>query len=181
MLILPSRSTLKLYKNDVHQLAGFNMEVFDWMRLEANNQNLPPDGYHRGLILDEMAIKDLQMVRNGKFTKLIGFADCGVESSLMQAVCSGLEDKSLANHVLLIEFLGFTGFRFPVAHFPTTQASAADIYRNFRKCVSLLALFGSHVDCTKSRWRNHQQAVHESTFYGSPNSIWFQLSNPKRN
>ena len=149
MLILPSRSTLKLYKNDVYQHAGFNMEVFDWMRLEANNQSLPPHGYHGGLILDEMAIEeDLQMVRNGKFTKLIGFADCGVESSLMKTVRSGREDKSLANHVLLIQFLGFTGFRFPVAHFPTTQASATDIYRNFWQCVSLLASFGFYVDYT---------------------------------
>ena len=123
------------------------MEVFDWMWLEANNQNR--DGYHRGLILHKMAIEeDLQMVRNGKFIKLIGFADCGVESSSMQAVRSGHEDKSLANHVLLIQILGFTGFRFPIAHFPTTQASATDIYRIFWQCVSLLALFGFHVDYT---------------------------------
>ena len=149
ILILPSRSTLKLYKNDVQQHAGFDMKIFNWMRLSANSQNLTRDGYHGGLILDEMAIEeDLQMVRSGKYTKLIGFADCGKESANMQSIRLGQEKQKLANHVLLFQFLGYTGFRFPIAHFPTTQASATDIFRNFWECVSLLASFGFITDYT---------------------------------
>ena len=154
------------YVNPVHPSKTSNLDEADNDDLghilnsvisEANNQNLPPDGYYGGLILDEMAIEeDLQMVRNGKFTKMIDFADCGVESSLMQAVRSDLEDKSLQNYVLLIQFLGITGLRFPVAHFPTTHASATDIYRFFlaKMCFTFGFIWISFW-LYKFRWRNH--------------------------
>jgi hypothetical protein len=41
----------------------------------------------------------------------------------------------LATHVLQFVFLGHTGFRFPFAHWPTTEASATSLYTHFWKAV----------------------------------------------
>ena len=56
LIILPSRSILKLYKSDVQQDAGFHPKIFKWMRLEPLRQNLPPAAYHGGILVDEMSI-----------------------------------------------------------------------------------------------------------------------------
>ena len=149
MLILPSRSVLKLYKNDVQQGAGFNDKIFNWMRLEAERRNLPPAGYHGGIIMDEMSIdEDLQMVNCGKGVKLVGFVDQGEESENLQLLRTKSDQKDMANHVLLLQFLGYTGFRFPFAHFATHQATATDLHIHFWKAVSLLQSFGFHTDYT---------------------------------
>lgn len=39
-------------------------------------------------------------------------------------------------------FLGNNGFRFPFAHFPTTEADPASLYTNFWKAVGWLRRFG---------------------------------------
>lgn len=36
-------------------------------------------------------------------------------------------DHALASHVLQFIFLGYTGFKWPVAYFPTTEAHAAEL------------------------------------------------------
>ena len=56
LIILPSRSILKLYKSDVQQDAGFHPKIFKWMRLEPLRRNLPPAAYHGGILVDEMSI-----------------------------------------------------------------------------------------------------------------------------
>ncbi|KAJ8302643.1 hypothetical protein KUTeg_019039 [Tegillarca granosa] len=57
-----------------------------------------------------------------------------------------LKDKKqhrvLATHVLQFVFLGFTGFRFAFAHFPSTTASATDLYLLMWKSVNMLSMFG---------------------------------------
>jgi len=55
---------------------------------------------------------------------------------------NGGERKMIANHVLQLQFLGLTGFRFPLAHFPTTQATAPEINVVFWKCVAMLQSYG---------------------------------------
>jgi hypothetical protein len=46
----------------------------------------------------------------------------------MDQIKSNKRERVLATHVLQFVFLGFTGFRFPFAHFPSTTASATDMY-----------------------------------------------------
>ena len=115
MVILPSRSTLELYKNDVEQGSGFHDKVFHWMLCEARRRNLPANGFHGGIVMDEMTIgEDLQAVRSGNYMRLIGFVDQGDESENLHKITKQSGDRELANHVLLMQFVGFTGFRFPI-------------------------------------------------------------------
>ena len=149
LVILPSRSTLKLYKNDVEQGSGFHDKVFHWMLCEARRRNLPANGFHGGIVMDEMTIgEDLQAVRSGNYMRLIGFVDQGDESENLHKITKQSGDRELANHVLLMQFVGFTGFRFPIAHFATRQATAADMFINFWKAVSMLQAYGFHADYT---------------------------------
>ena len=57
MLRLPSGRLLQLYKNSVPQTPGFNKEVLQWMKLEAEKLKLDDFGKSGGIILDEMAIQ----------------------------------------------------------------------------------------------------------------------------
>jgi hypothetical protein len=54
---LPSQKILQNYKNIVHQEAGINKEILDWMANEAQIKNIPPEGYEGGLVIDEMSIQ----------------------------------------------------------------------------------------------------------------------------
>lgn len=60
----------------------------------------------------------------------------------MSLLFSGKETIEVATHVLQFVFLGNNGFRFPFAHFPTTEADPATIYTNFWKAVGWLRRFG---------------------------------------
>jgi len=145
-VVLPSQKVLQVYKNKFHQKAGLNKELLHWMKNEALHKNLPPEGYEGGLILDEMSIQsDLQFYsKNGK-TYLIGFTDILDETQLMESISSGKKELCLATHVLQFVFLGFTGFRFPLFHFPTKQASASELNLLFWKITNLLQIFGFNV------------------------------------
>ena len=85
---------------------------------------------------------DLQLIPKADHLQMIGFKDLGREAELMGQIQDGKEEPPLANHVLMFVFLGFTGFRFPVAHFPTTQATTAELYTTFWEGVHKLKLWG---------------------------------------
>jgi hypothetical protein len=68
----------------------------------------------------------------------------GYVPDAMQQVREGLNRKP-ADHVLQITFQGLSSFTFPVAHFPTTQVNAQQLYYIFWKCVKMLKTFGFDV------------------------------------
>ncbi|XP_033729442.1 uncharacterized protein LOC117318583 [Pecten maximus] len=86
--------------------------------------------------------EDLQLRRKGDEYELVGFTECTEESSHMKTLMTGTDDVKLANHVLQFVFLGHTGFRFPLAHYPTNQASPSELYLIFWKVVKSLDLYG---------------------------------------
>ena len=104
--------------------------------------NLPQEGFEGGLLIDEMSIQeDLQLKKVGKDYQLIGFVECCEESVYLEKL-SGKYELKLATHVLQLLFMGYTGFRFPIAHFPTTQTSSHELYLIFWKAVKKLRLYG---------------------------------------
>lgn len=116
------------------------------MANEAAIRNIPPEGYEGGILIDEMSIQsDLQFSKvNGKI-QLIGFTDLTPESIVMDKIKTGKKERQLATHVLQFVFIGFTGFRFPFAHFPSVTASGSDLYLLFWKAVHMLAMFNFKV------------------------------------
>ncbi|XP_071111146.1 uncharacterized protein [Haliotis cracherodii] len=169
-LVLPSISTLSRYKNVVEQHAGTNNDVFKWMYMEACSRNLPKHGYYGGLVLDEMSIQeDLQIVKKGGQIKLVGFPDI---------VKSSNGDTSFANHVLQYVFHGFTGFRFPIAHFPTTQANAPQLYSSFWDIISSLESWGFHVLYVSIDGASTNRSFIKLHFDGSPGQFDMATHNP---
>ena len=58
--------------------------------------------------MDEITIgEDLQAVRSGSYMRLIGFVDQGDESENLHKITKQSGDRELANHVLLMQFVGF--------------------------------------------------------------------------
>jgi hypothetical protein len=143
MMILPSESILKLYKNCISQSSGFSDEVFEWMANEADRLNIPADGRMGGIIIDEMSIQaDITVVHKGSSLELVGFVERMTESKSIKIIQDGSEKQEVAQHVFQFVFLGFGGFRFPFAHFPVTEASAAEIHCMFWEAVSQLSAWG---------------------------------------
>jgi hypothetical protein len=67
----------------------------------------------------------------------------------METIHSGKKEIKLATYVLqFVFFLGFTGFRFPLFHVPTIQATAAELHLLFWKIINLLMAFGFRVRYT---------------------------------
>ena len=98
------------------------------MANEATMKGIPPEGFQGGLILDKMSIQqDLQFRKRKHNIELIGFTDCSPESIIFEQIKSNKKERTLATHVLQLVFLGFTGFRFPFAHFPSHAASGHEL------------------------------------------------------
>jgi hypothetical protein len=140
-LLLPSTHTLSRYKNSVSQCPGINDDVFKWMRMQANHDGITKEGCYGGLVLDEMSIQeDIQISKRGGQRNVVGIPDLGIEGNKLQST-----KHQLANHVMQFIFHGLTGFRFLVAHYPTTQANAPQIYTMFWDVVQALEKWGFHV------------------------------------
>ncbi|KAJ8310272.1 hypothetical protein KUTeg_012137 [Tegillarca granosa] len=118
--------------------------MMQWMYNESLRQISIPEGKYGGIILDEMAIQeDLQIVHTSQSSELYGLSFTGGDLGKMQALNSGeIADCKLANHVQQYAFTGLTGFRWPFAHFPNTQAPPAEIFITTWMCIDELTKWG---------------------------------------
>ncbi len=60
----------------------------------------------------------------------------------MHHITEGKFESKLANHVIQYIFHGITGFRWPFANYPNTQAAPADILITTWKCVDAVYEWG---------------------------------------
>ncbi|CAG2207258.1 unnamed protein product [Mytilus edulis] len=142
-LHLPSEQMLKIYKNAVRQGPGIIPEMMLWMANEGKRQIKLDEGYYGGLILDEMAIQeDLQLVNTKECSALFGLSDSGNDVQMMTALNEGKLQSHIANHVQQYVFNGLTGFRWPFANFPNTQASPSEIFVTSWMCIDELYRWG---------------------------------------
>jgi len=74
--------------------------------------------------------------------KLIGLVSLGEDYNCMQRIMTGKETIEVATHVLQFVFLGNNGFRFPFAHFPTTEVDPSTLYTQFWKAAGWLRRYG---------------------------------------
>lgn len=139
-LKLPSCRLLHYYKSCVQQSTGFNKDVLKWMHAEAERHHIQDK--EGGILIDEMAIQeDLQISNRGGHFSLVGFIDMGEEANNIQILIKGEKHMKLASHVLQVTFLGYSGFRFPVACFASSTANAAELYTIFWDTVHHLQLY----------------------------------------
>ena len=104
------------------------------MWLSASNivPSINIEGRYGRIILDECNIqKDVAMIVRSDGIKFNGYVSLGTDSAIIDKLV-GIKVPVVVNHVLRLAFIGYIEFRFPIAHYPTSQARAIDLY----KCIS---------------------------------------------
>ena len=145
ILHLPSESLLKKYKNCIDQKPGINHNTLKWLYDESNRLGTEK---HGGLILDEMAVQeDLQVsVQEGK-VNIEGLVHMGQACEDMHTLNAQTDgDLRMAKYILQFVFLGFDGFRFPVAYFPSAGANAPELYMNVWGMIRELSTYEFGID-----------------------------------
>ena len=123
--------------------SGVVLDCIDSWSLQPYLLCIPENGRVGGIILDEMSIQqDIQINKSGEVVEIVGFEDIGSEGNACNTLRKVKQEKELGTHVLQFVFLGITGFRFPFAHFVTTNIQAYDIYSLFWEAVDYLYMFG---------------------------------------
>lgn len=114
----------------------FKDDNLSWMMAESlrlkEEGKLPNEGFYGGILIDEMAIQqDLTIVKKGKSMHLIGNVNLG---------------PTLAKYALQFLYLGHTGFRWPIAHYPCNGAQAHELFVIFWQLVDKLKEYGFETD-----------------------------------
>ncbi|KAK3738201.1 hypothetical protein QZH41_012782, partial [Actinostola sp. cb2023] len=143
---LPSNRTIRHYKNKTEQTPGWNVKILRWCLQEAKDNNLKDQDYWGGFVLDEMKIQEnIEMVvKNGKH-RLVGFVDLGEIHENMQQLSGKPAEPQLATHVLQFIFVGDSGFRFPIAQFPSCGCTPSDLFFIFWDGVQMMFETGFQV------------------------------------
>lgn len=88
----------------------------------------------------------LQVNREGDAWTLVGAADMGETCNTMDILSKGKKQVRLATHILQFAFIGFTGFRWPVAYYSSTTATASELYITVHEVIEALDDFGFTTD-----------------------------------
>ena len=179
MLKLPSGRQLIRYKNRIDQTPGINIAMLKWMKETASEQKIEQHGYAGGLIYDEMKIQsDIVIKLQDNVPTLVGFIDTGVEANSIRDTMSNDEvNRQLATQVMQVMFVGHTGFRFPVANYPTSNAKPYDLHTIIPKLCYHLYLFGFNVEYIMADGAPENRAYYKSLFVGAPVISKYQTLN----
>lgn len=135
ILVLPSKRRLRDYRNYIKPERGFNSKIID--ELCTKTQSFTDIERNVILTFDEMKIQD-GLVWDKHGSDLIGYVDLGDEE-LNFATLKDVED--IATHVLVFLIRGLINpFKFTLANFATTSATAMQIFPLFWKAVGILEL-----------------------------------------
>ena len=98
------------------------------------------------LLLDEMSIQqDLQIVKRGKRWSIVGAVDLGPIVNSLEQLSDSKRNMKLASHCFQYMYIGFNGFRWPVAYFGSDNVNGHSIYLTFWPLVDQLSSFGFSV------------------------------------
>jgi len=81
---------------------------------------------------------------NGKW-QLAGLVELGSEYDDMNLIQTGETKVQTGTHVLQFVYLGNTGFRFPIVHYPTREVDPSTLYIKFWETVGWLEMAGFSV------------------------------------
>ncbi|XP_070573166.1 uncharacterized protein [Ptychodera flava] len=149
-----------------------------WMHQEATKCGKDDGCWTGGIIFDEMAIQeDLHISSTGGRWKLVGFVDMGKDNEVFDYLLKGRREPLLATHVLQLVYLADNGFRFPICHYPTKEATCPEITNIFWKAVSVLSDWGFQVHYTCMDGASHNRSFINVHFDGSPRDEAFTMAN----
>ncbi|KAJ8045597.1 Spectrin beta chain, non-erythrocytic 1 [Holothuria leucospilota] len=178
ILVLPSGKHLRRYKNIVHQDAGPQTDVLRWMFESAKDAKVGPEGLAGVLMHDETKIQEDMVLKNrdGNLT-LVGWIDSGEEGNNIRVLRDGVPKQVLATEVLQYYFLGYTGFRFPVCHYPTTGVKASELFTMTWDVIAKLQDWGFTVDCVLQDGGAANRQFMKVHFSGNPNDSAYVATN----
>jgi hypothetical protein len=98
------------------------------MHLSAKEMKLSPNGWVGGIHHDETRVQQYLIVdMQDGIPSLIGWIDLSEEAQNLRILCDKRFAQHLATEVIQMSFMGFTGFRFPICHFPTAGIKASEL------------------------------------------------------
>jgi hypothetical protein len=78
--------------------------------------------------------------------KIIGWIDTGEENLHAKILKENTMKSTLATHVLQVMFVGYTGLRFSVCHYPTCGVKASELHTMLWSTIKELHDWGFLVD-----------------------------------
>ena len=178
MLVLPSESLLRMYKNCIKQKPGINQDNLTWMAKEAERQKVGKFGKRGGLVIDEMSIQDeLSIVRKGDAWTIVGGVDMGDTNNTISIITNKQKKTELATHCLQYIFHGFSGFRWPVAYYGSNPASTHQLYVTLWDCVDALDEQGFQVDYIMFDGASTNRSLMNMMLHKNPRSNNFTATN----
>ena len=135
VLCLPSRRTLRDYRNAICPQTGFNFQIIE----ELKTMTLNLEGHQRFICLsfDEMEIES-GLVFNKYTGQIIGFTDLG-DTDINEATLE--KEKSIATHALLFFIRGIScDLKLPLAYFASEVLLSTQIMALFWRCVAILEI-----------------------------------------
>lgn len=181
VLVLPSGRQLRRYKNCIPQEPGICDTTLRWMYESAKGLKLPPNGWVGGLHHDETKVQqDLVVEMKGGTPIITGWIDLGEEAQNLRVMKDQTVTRQLASEVIQITFVGFTGFRFPICHFPTGGIKASELSIIIWNVIEKLSDWGFQIDYimqdggeeNRSFMNLHFNGNPRDTHYGSPNLVY---------
>eukprot|EP00794_Sanderia_malayensis_P001641 gene1641-1822_t len=132
---LPSRRTLRDYKNWIRPKTGFQKEVVvELTRLSDSHFDIQR---YVVILIDEMKVKS-NLVFDKHSGQLIGFVDLGSEEHNFATL---EKEDELATHVLVIIVKGLcTDLNFCLAYFATTNVTSVQLMPIFWEAVGILEM-----------------------------------------
>ena len=139
----------------------------EWMQGEAVKKS--GSSTFKGFVLmDEMSIQqDLQIVKWGSRWYVMGAVDLGPIVNNFDKITQKTDRMKMATHCFQYLFVGFNGFRWPVAYFGSDNVNGHSIYLKFWPLVDHLSSFGSttHGVIMDGSSNNRQFTTHSGSSY----------------
>ena len=135
----------------------------------AREAKISADGKAGILIHDEIKIQeDLVLDSRDNKLKLVGWVESGDEGDCLRALKADKLRQTLATEVIQFYFLGHTGFRFPICHYPTSGISAHELYTITWNIIAKLHDWGFSIVCVLQDGAGSNRQFIKTHFIGSP-------------
>lgn len=145
---LPSQQTLRRYIHWTDPKSGFTVDSAK--QLYQETKNFKEHQKYVTIVHDEMKIQ-ADLVYNKHTGKLEGFVDLGDFQNRLKNFEQELQkesqpEKNLATYLLVFQVRSlFANFSYPLAHFPTANTKADEIFDLFWRAVEIVELAGLKV------------------------------------
>lgn len=115
------------------------------MSIEAEKKS-STSTFNGFILLDEMSIQqDLQIVQRGSKWSIVGAVDLGLTVNSLDQISCNKKMFKMASHCFQYMYVGFNGFRWPIAYFGSDNVNGHSIYLTFWPLVDHLSSFGFSV------------------------------------